>query len=374
MFTPTNNERVLFTGFDAMEKKMNAAPTVHQHATTPSTLPSWDLPSSLSLPLLAPRAKDLQHAEAGDATSNANAGTALADIVSLMSLRDMGNAFANSNTMSCNRPPTSDRFAPTAALPVFNFTLAMKPRSRDNDDEDDDEEKDDDDLTCRSSVSSHVPPPLYSSNAAQWTLTTPETIKTTIFSTPQGVRLPSQKRKSPDLLVHATPVHGSNLPLMLPSLSSHCSTGHGGPCNYFASAHHNAGRQTDSSFTASSSSHHDQQTSGRSHKRIKSSRSLLNDAPMLPMSPDLEDRMLFPASRFPNGYGIPHAAPQSLVATPSHSSSSSHCSGRPPVAALPSLEEEEEGHPKPRTAPNKWLRMKRRQSLLCALRLSVSDS
>ena len=226
---------------------------------------------------------------------------------------------------------------------------------------------------------------------SDWTWETPETTKTMLTATPQAVPMMrghqtplQQKRKSPvlSIVVHETPV-GGNRPLMLPSLnSSNNTTAHRCRSNQLqrgrpAVAHSNSNNMPTPRQQQNTSHSHQQ----RQRKRAKnhSYTTLLNNAPMLPSSPDLEDRPLVSTT-----FQTPIFSPQVL-------------STGPPLlylARAPPLPEEEEDAPPTTALPSlddsvplmspggttvlrnnkQWLRMKRRQSLVCALRLAATTS
>ena len=204
---------------------------------------------------------------------------------------------------------------------------------------------------------------------ADWSLTTPETTKT-LLTTPQAVHMTCQKRKSP--MIHETPVAG-NRPLILPSLNTVCNA----PVfpNYRLSHDEGCG-------DVSSSNNQEHRSRGLNlRKRAKSQyyRTLLNNAPMLPTSPDLEDKFNIahriqtpcysPVLMEPTEPLMAFVPRYDDFSLPEEGATTTAPAGR--LASTSSLDSQQQQCQ--RSAPTKWLRMKRRNSLLCALRLAASN-
>ena len=231
---------------------------------------------------------------------------------------------------------------------------------------------------------------------SDWTWETPETTKTMLTATPLAVRMRGHqsscsKRKSPVLpvVVHQTPV-GGNRPLMLPSLNSSnsltatrsCRTNQLQRGRTAIVARANNMSQT----TLSTPCQQQQHYNGSQQRQCKRAKNhaytkLLNNAPMLPSSPDLEDRPLVSRNVFQTPLFSPQVASRSpplLYVTRSNPMDDDAALSD----ALPSLEtmlddttsEQEQRSATGLPIKNNWLRMKRRQSLVCALRLAATSS
>ena len=220
----------------------------------------------------------------------------------------------------------------------------------------------------------------HDNNSNAWLpVSTPETTKYTI-STPQALRLSYHKRKTPlqppsHLTSHQTPVD-SRL-LALPSLNSTESL------NSLSTSGTNARTFTSNRALTfnNSCNHYASLQHSSSYKKARGNATLLNGAPMLPSSPDLETNMrschqattraaptLMPYFSPVNGFNM--ANPMLFERRFPSKSPSPQAPRRTTrmAAGLPSLDEIEQS-----TSGSKWIRMRKRNSLLTALRLGVSD-
>ncbi|CAB9530296.1 expressed unknown protein [Seminavis robusta] len=291
-----------------------------------------DIPMALSLPLLAPRATKQRRRELSETSAT------LMDFVTSMSIGDVRSAAQSFS----HRPPLAE-YSTTSFLDMERPPLEDSNASASHSSMEATTEE-----TSLRALNSVMPS---NGNTIPWSLTTPETTKVTI-STPHARRSVSQKRKSPMLQLHSTPVDG-NRPLMIPTLATIKNT------------------PRLPSTTFSRNSH----TVQGGRKKAKNCNTLLTSAPMLPTSPDLEhrDRAMAAPRRAP--YTSPPVGGVTMVnpnfirqmAPPTPATPQTRRALPLPTAGLPSLDEVERSQPK-------WLRMKRRHSLLCALRLAATES
>jgi hypothetical protein len=323
-------------GINQATAHLDALALAEEHRTPshPSRFDSYAIPAALTLPILEPRATKQRRREIDEQS------VTLLNFVSHMTLNDLRSSLA---PPSLSRAHFTDFSSPPVAKESEDLPSARTCRSKSFDFEQEDVA---DVATLR--TLSHSQP-----HTTQWSLTTPETIKATI-STPQARRLGSHKRKSPMQQVHSTPVDG-NLPLLIPTLN------------------------TVNRPAAICASLHSSQRQLVGHKKAKSHTTLINSAPMLPASPDLENRQRVMGPRHHRFQAPCFSSPINGVTLVNPSFLRQAMATATPVATprrtvvplatagLPSLDGTE------RSAP-KWLRMKRRESLLCALRLAATES
>jgi hypothetical protein len=306
----------------------------------PWTFEDDDFPAELSLPILEPRATKQRRREIDETSST------LLNFVSHMTLTDLRSSFTS---------PSFSRAHPTETPVKRTSTGSEEPCV----------------ATTTLLALGHKQPTSTTTNTTQWSLTTPETMKATL-STPQAHRLGSQKRKSPtQQQIHCTPVDG-NRPLLIPTLSTMTNRMPMTSCST-------------TSLQNTNNSQLQERKKSKSHMTF-----LLNSAPMLPASPDLENHQrvmtdfrwqqqqqigLHPPPCFSspmNGVTLVH--PNILRQAVAAAASTTPTPTGPrrtvvslPTADLPSLEEVE-------SSARKSLRMKRRESLLYALRLTATES
>lgn len=324
-------------GIDQATAHLNALAFGEEQRAPSLPLPfdDYDIPAALSLPILEPRATKQRRQEIAETSST------LLNFVSHMTLDDLRSSLAS---------PSFSR-AHVTETPIKDSENPSSVKSgRD--------EAFQEGVATLHALGPSQPPTSTCTSTTQWSLTTPETVKATI-STPQARRLGSQKRKSPMQQIHCTPVDG-NRPLLIPTLNTVTSR-----------------MPMMTSRTPQNNSHRPER------KKAKSHMTLLHSAPMLPASPDLENRSRqramistvpcrqgFPALCFSPSNGVTLVHPSMLRRAVAAASTPTPTGPRRTVVSLvglPSLEEVER-------TEHKWLRMKRRDSLLCALRLAATES
>jgi hypothetical protein len=293
-----------------------------QRSTCPPQLPSplssaTDIPAALSLPSLTPRAQPSWTYEGREPLSAQT--SSLLDFVSQMSLDDAHAASSSRHPAFLEEPLKQED------EPMKDATATATEGARHS----------------------------YSFNSSsQLPLSTPETSKLT-FTTPQATRFCLQQKRQ--AVLDSTPVAiVEPQDLSLPSL---------------------CGVDRHSTYGV----HHYSQEEQGPCQEPKSYNGLLRNAPMLPASPDLEsDLMRYHGPCFSPVGGVTIAntrfvqrhfaacRDEDTSSMESPSSTEFRARNAPEAAGLPSLDLEEE-----QTA-RKWLRMKRRTSLLSALRMQAA--